>query len=121
MVFTKKTDDALASLVKQIDQLVADNQDQSMASFVNFLGSDADTLKSAVQEFGTAHNIQNVALVVPVVHENGPNNMKIGPSADTTVVIYKDKVVAANHALTGSELDKPRIATILADAKQTLE
>jgi hypothetical protein len=62
MVFTRKADDTLASLVKQIDQVVADNQDQNMASFVNFLGSDAD-----------------------------------------------------------GELDETRIATILADAKSTLE
>ena len=56
MVFTRKADDTLASLVKQIDQVVADNQDQNMASFVNFLGSDADALKIAVREFGTTHN-----------------------------------------------------------------
>jgi hypothetical protein len=121
MVFARKTDDTLASLVKQIDQMVADNKDQNMASFVNFLGSDAESLKIAVRELGTAHNIQNVALVVPVVHENGPDNMKIDPRADVTVVVYKDMTVAANHAFTDGELDETRIATILADAKKILE
>jgi hypothetical protein len=121
MVFTRKADDTLASLVKQIDQVVADNQDQNMASFVNFLGSDADALKIAVREFGTTHNVENVALVVPVVHENGPDNMKIDPRAEVTVVVYKDKIVAANHAFADGELDETRIATILADAKSTLE
>ncbi len=121
MVFARKTDDTLASLVKQIDQVVADNQDQKMASFVNFLGSDADAIKNAVREFGTAHNIQNVALVVPVVHENGPDNMKIDPHADVTVVVYKDTTVVANHAFAAGELDETRIATILAEAKRILE
>jgi hypothetical protein len=111
----------MASLVKEIDQVVADNQDQKMASFVNFLGSDTDAIKNAVREFGTAHNIQNVALVVPVVHENGPNNMKIDPRADVTVVIYKDTTVVANRAFTTGELDEISVATVVADAKKTLE
>lgn len=101
--------------------MVADNQDQNMASFVNFLGSDAESLKIAVRELGMAQDIQNVALVVPVVHENGPDNMKIDPRADVTVVVYKDKTVAANYAFTDGELDETRIATILADAKKILE
>ena len=121
MVFTRKTDDTLASLVKQIDQMVANSQDANMASFVNFLGPDADTLKAAVRKFGTTHNIQNVALVVPVDHANGPVNMKINPSADTTVVVYKGQAVAASHAFTDGELDETRIATVLADAKKILE
>ncbi len=121
MVFARKTDDTLASLVKQIDQVVADNQDRKMASFVNFLGSDANALKKAVRELETAHNIQNVALVVPVVHENGPDNMKIDPRADVTVVVYKDTTVVTNHAFIDGELDEARIAAVLTDAKRTLE
>ena len=121
MVFARKTDDTLASLVKQIDQVVADNQDRKMASFVNFLGSDANALKKAVGELETAHNIQNVALVVPVVHENGPDNMKIDPRADVTVVVYKDTTVVANHAFADGELDETGIATILADVRKILE
>ena len=59
--------------------------------------------------------------MVPVVHENGPDNMKIDPRADVTVVVYKDTTVVANHAFADGELDETRIATILADAKKILE
>lgn len=99
MIFARKADDTLASLVKRIDQMVADNQNQNLVSFVNFLGSDADAFKIATREFGKTHNIQSVALAVPVVHKNGPDNMRIGPHADVTVVVYKDKTVATNHGL----------------------
>ena len=42
MVFARSTGDNLASLVKKIDALVADNSEKKMASFINILGKNAD-------------------------------------------------------------------------------
>jgi hypothetical protein len=120
MVFARKADDALASLVKKIDAAVAEHQDKNLASFVNFLGPDEQSAKRIAKEFGEKYNIQHVALVVPKDHENGPENVPIHPDADVTVMIYKDTKVAANHAIVKGELDDARVDGIIADTAKVL-
>jgi hypothetical protein len=120
MVFTRKADDALASLVKKLDAVIADNQDKKLASFVNFLGPDADAAQQSAHAFGTQHNIQHVALVVPKDHENGPDGIPIHPDAEVTVMIYKDTRITANHAVPAGELGEARIDAIIADAAKVL-
>ncbi|MCU0871505.1 MAG: hypothetical protein MUE50_04095, partial [Pirellulaceae bacterium] len=60
----KTPDDALASLAKQIDKLVADNQEKKLAAVINFTGEPTDDYKAKIAEFGTKHNLKNVALTV---------------------------------------------------------
>ena len=121
MVFARTADDALASLVRQVDRIVVTNAEQKLASFVNFLGPDKGHLLVAAEEFGTQHDIQNVALVVPVDHENGPDNMKLHPNADVTVMLYKGAKVQASHAVARDRLDEARVAAIVADTAKILE
>ena len=120
MIFARKTDDALASLVKQIDKLVAANQDKKMASVVNILGKDAEKSKTGTAAFAKKHEFANVALVVPRENENGPKSFKINPKADITVLIYKGLKVKANHALTAGHLNEKTIKAIIADTGKIL-
>ena len=46
MVFARKADKSLATLVKELDKHVAKNSDQKLSSFVNLLGKDPAELKS---------------------------------------------------------------------------
>ena len=121
MVFARKTDDALASLVKQINKVVAANQDKKMASFVNVLGEDADKAKENAAAFAKKHEITNVALVVPLDSENGPKSYKINPKAEVTVLIYKGFKVKANYALAAGDLNEKTIKAIIADTGKILE
>ena len=114
-------DDNLASLVKQIEKVVAANQDKKMASVLNILGKDADKLKTGAAAFAKKHEITNVALVVPRDSENGPKSFEINPKAEITVLIYKGLKVKANHALAAGELNKKTIKAIIADTGKILE
>ena len=67
-------------------------------SFVNMIGTDAESLKKAAAEFVAKHGIKRVAFVVPEDAKDGPENFKIAPDADLTVVCYKEGKVKANHA-----------------------
>ena len=123
-----KTDDALASLVKQIDKVVAANQDKKMASFVNILGEDADKAQKDAITFAKKHEITNVALVVPrdpkndpKSYSNGPKDYKINPKAEVTVLIYKGLKVKVNYALAAGELNEKTIKAIIADTGKILE
>jgi hypothetical protein len=51
MVFARKADKSLASLVKALDKHVAANADQKLSSFVNLIGAEPDALKATAKEF----------------------------------------------------------------------
>lgn len=121
MVFTRKPDAALASLVKQLDKTLADNSNQKLAAFVNFLGSDREALDAEVKKFGEENKVENVALVVPKDNENGPANMKVSENAETTVVIYRGLTVKANHAIAEGGLNNKVIREIVADTATILD
>ena len=120
MIFTRKIDDGLASLVKKLDAVVADNQDKEMAALVNFVGQDAEALQEAAAEFGKRHKISNAALVVPNEHENGPKHYGIPAKTSLAVILYCGKKVKVLHALAEGQLDKDRIAAIVADTDKIL-
>ena len=121
MVWARKSDKSLADLVKQLDKKVAENSDQKLSSFVNLIGDDADKLKSDAKELAEKNKVENVAIVVPEDHKNGPEEYKINPEAEITVLIYREGKVAANHAVAAGKLDKKEIESIVADTSKILK
>jgi hypothetical protein len=116
MVFARKPNDSLASLVKELDSTLPKHEDAKLSSFVNLIGSaDAKELKAAAKEFGEKTKTENIAIVVPKDSENGPEAFSISPEAEVTVIIYRDGKVASNHAFGEGKLDKDGIAAVIAD------
>ena len=104
MIFAKEQGDDLASLVKQIDDLVAKNAKKQLRSLVNFIGEDRNDLEESAAKFGKAY--KNVAIVVPVEYSSGPKNFGVNPDAGVTVLIYRRYKVVANHATLPGKLSK---------------
>jgi uncharacterized protein YegL len=117
LAFAKTADDALASLAKQIDKLVADNQEKKLAAVINFTGEPTDDYKAKVAEFATKHNLKNVALVVTP----DADRMKINDQAEVTVMHYKGKSVKSNHAVAAGGLNAQAVKGIIEGAKTILE
>jgi len=120
MIFARKADENLATLVKELDKVVADNTEKKAASFVNMLGAEADAQKPVCEKFITESGAKNIAVVVPNDNANGPTDYKISPDAEVTVLIYKGGVVAANHALAKGALNKDAVKKIIADTATIL-
>ena len=98
-VFARKNDKQLAALVKELDAIVAKNVSKKMAAFVNLLGEDSKSLKEQATKLVKESKAKNVAVVVPVDHKKGPENYKLNPKAELTVLVYKQGRVRANFAL----------------------
>ncbi|RLS33312.1 MAG: hypothetical protein DWH79_07300 [Planctomycetota bacterium] len=113
MVFARSADDKLAKLVKKIEEEVEEHQSEKLTSFVNMIGTDAESLKKAAASFVDKHGITRVAFVVPEDAKNGPEDFKIAPDADVTVVCYKGGTVKANHAFSKGQLDDAKIDAIV--------
>ncbi len=121
MVFARKADTSLASLVKELDKTVAKNADQKLSSFVNLIGSSQEELKATAKQFAAKNQVENVALVVPHENENGPSEFNISPAAETTVTIYRNGKVVASHAVGPGGLDSKEIKEIIADTGKILK
>lgn len=121
MVFARKADESLVSLIKELDKTVTKNADQKLSSFVNLIGSNPTELKSTAKELATKNQIENVAVVVPQENENGPVEFNINPAAEVTVTIYRNGKVAASHAVAAGQLDQKEIESIIADTGKILK
>jgi hypothetical protein len=119
-VFARSVNGELTALVKELDALVEKHQDQKLASFVNLLGENPAELRDAAKKLTEKSKAKHIAVVVPKDHKSGPENMKISPDADVTVLIYRQGTVEANHALASGKLNKKSIAAIVADSSKIL-
>jgi len=113
MIFARTADDSLAKLIDELEEELKEHESDKLTGFVNMIGSDAESLKVAAAKFVKDNGIQRVAFVVPEDAENGPDNLKIAPEADLTVVCYKGGKVMASHALKKGELNGDKIGAIV--------
>ena len=113
MVFARSADEKLAKLLKKIEEEVEEHQEQKLASFVNMIGTDAESLKKAAADFAARHDIKRIAFVVPEDSQDGPPDFKIAPDADLTVVCYEGGEVKANHAFAKGSLSDDHIEAIV--------
>lgn len=113
MVFARSADEKLAKLLKKIEEEVEEHQEEKLSSFVNMIGTDAESLKKAAADFATKHAIKRIAFVVPDDAKDGPPDLKIAPDADVTVVCYKGGKVQANHAFAKGALSDDKIDAVV--------
>lgn len=120
MVFSRKSDDSIAGLVKKLDAEVNKKSDDQLAAFVNLLGDDESALEAHAKALGKSASAPRVPIVVPVEYENGPADYGINPSAEVTVIMAVKGKVVANHAYGPGQLNKKAVDEILADVPKLL-
>lgn len=113
MVFARTADAGLAKLLKKLDEEIEEHESAKLTGFVNMLGTDAESLKKDAAEFVKLHGIERIAFMVPKDAANGPDDYKIAPDADLTVVCFKDGKVRANHAFAKGQLSDEKIDAIV--------
>jgi hypothetical protein len=117
MVFAREASDNLTSLVKKIDDATAKNSKAGMKSFVCFL-SDDESLEGKLKALSSKEGIKNTPFAID--NTAGPKAYKVAKDADVTVIFYKNKKVAANHAFKKGELKGTDIDKIVADLSKIL-
>ena len=111
-IFTRSITDDLTSLVKQIDDQVAQNEDKKMASFVILLSNDPDADEAKLKTLAEKAGIKHVPLTI---FDNiaGPPNYKIAEDAEVTVLHWKERKTVVNHAFAKGKLDKEGIKKVV--------
>ena len=121
MVFARKSDAALTSLVKQLDEVLPKHADKQLSTFVMLLGADREALEEKAKELAEKNNLQNVPITVPVEFEDGPKDFGVSPQAELTATLYVGRTVKSSHAYAPGKFDQKAVDAILADIPQIVK
>jgi len=109
VVFTRKIDDSLTSLVKKLDSA---SEDKKIKSFVVLMTDDEnaeDQLKALNKKLGLKKTVltkDNVA---------GPPAYKIAKDAEVTVLLYNQRDVKSNLAFRKGEFNEKAVEAVVSD------
>lgn len=118
-IFTRKVDDKVAALVKEVDAKVAKNGDKKMAAFVVVLSDDPAANEAKLKELAKKQGIK-----VPLTtFENaaGPEDYKISKDAEVTVMEWVKGKVKATHSFATGKLNDEGIKAVINDTAKILE
>lgn len=116
MVFARNPDCPVTQkLLKKIDEATAKNSGADMGSFVVFC-TDESSAEGKLKKLAEAEKYKK--LVLSIDSPAGPGKYKVSKDADLTVVFYKDRMVAANHAFKAGELKEENIDKLLGDVSK---
>lgn len=111
-IFAREVNDELASLIKQIDQVVGKNQAEKMAAFVVVLTDNPDTKTDQLKALASKHGLKNTPLTT---YEDamGPPSYKISKSADFTVMMWVDGQLKVNETFNKGQLSPQKVTQVV--------
>jgi hypothetical protein len=115
-VFARKTSEPLASLVKQIDAKIGENE--TLKSFVVLLTREGDKAAENLRKLATDAGIKRVPLTL---HQDAAElpEYELSKDADVTVVMWTGHKVKVARGYKG-ELTKENIRSIMDDIPKVL-
>jgi hypothetical protein len=119
-VFARELSDDLASLVKQLDAVVGENEDKDMKGFVVLLTEDPDADEAKIKSFGENNGIKNLPLTL-FEGSSGPPAYQLAENADVTIHMWVKTEVKVNHAFEKGDLKPGTIKRVVAQTKKILE
>jgi len=116
VVFARTADDAnLAKLIKALDAATEANAKAEMGSFVVYLSAD-DSLEGKLKQQAEKAGLKKI--VLSIESPEGPSKYNISKDADVTVLLYKERTVAANYAFPKGKLTDADVQKIVADVSK---
>ncbi len=115
MVFARKSSDQLNELIGKLDAAVAENKDAQLKSFVTVVGGDQAALKDAAKKIADGAKAKNVPIAVAADSENGPDNYRLDPKAEVTIVVANESQVVSTHTFAADKVDT---AAVLSKVKE---
>lgn len=119
-VFARELTDDLASLVKQLDEVVGKNTDKKMGGFVVLLSENPDADEAKVKAFAEKHGIKKLPLTM-FDGVAGPPSYKLAKAADVTVLMWVKHEVKVNHAFGKGRLTASAVKQVVTDTAKILK
>jgi hypothetical protein len=116
-VFARKTSEPLASLVKQIDEKIGEND--KLKSFVVIVPKKGDEPADDLKRLAHKAGIKHVPLTIGE-SPDGPPDYELAKDAGITVLMWHQHTVKVNHAYKGDLTDND-VRAIVADIPKVLK
>jgi hypothetical protein len=116
MIFAREPSDALAGLVKRIDEQCLKHKKQDLSSAAIFCAK-TPGLRPALGDLAKKHALKEVILATL---DEAPKGYQINKDAEITVILYTGAAVKANHVFRKGELDEKGIASVIKDVSKIL-
>jgi len=110
-IFAREINDELATLVKNVDQVVGQNRGEKMAAFVVLLSDDPSAQEGALKALAKEHGITNTPLTV-FDDKNGPPSYKI-TDADFTVMMWVEGELKVNETFKAGQLSPQTVTQVV--------
>ncbi len=112
-VFARNADDpALQKLIAALEVETEKNAKAELNSFVVYC-SDDEKLQAKLKDFAEKAKLKRV--VLSIESSEGPEKYGISRDADVTVLLYKERVVIANHTFGKGKMTENDVAKVVAD------
>ncbi len=119
VVFARNADDpALKKLIAALDTATDKNAKAEMGSFVVYLSAE-DTLEAKLK--AQVSDAKYKKIVLSIESPEGPSKYNIAKDADVTVLLYRERVVAANYAFAKGKLTEDDVTKIVADVSKIVK
>ena len=115
-VFARKTSEPLASLVKQIDEKIGEND--KLKGFVDIIPRKGENPAEDLRKLAEKAGIKNVPLTIGE-SPDGPPDYEIAKGADVTVLMWNHHHVKVNRAYKGA-LTEQDVRDVVSDIPKLL-
>jgi hypothetical protein len=118
-IFARNAQDpVLQKLITVVDEATAKNAKAELNSFVVFCSGD-EKIEAQLKDLAEKAKLKN--LVLSIESATGPEKYSINKDADVTVLLYKDRVVTANHAFEKGKMTEKDVETIQSEINKLVK
>lgn len=118
-IFARDMNDNVATLVKQVDGVVGQNQSKNMAAFVVLLSDQPEATEDKLKTVAKSQGLSNTPLTT-FDGITGPPSYKIGQEAEVTVMMWVGGKLKVNEALKASDLSADKIKSLVGKTSEIL-
>jgi hypothetical protein len=111
-VFTRTITDELAGLVSQIDKSLETHAEQHLSAFFVLMTDDPEESVARLQSLAEERELTEIPLTI-YPESKGPPDYGIASNYDTTIIMWRDRVVQSNHHFQSAKLSQEGIAAVM--------
>ena len=111
-VFTRTITDELAGLVSQLDAFCQSHSDKKVAVLVVLMTDQSDEEVETLERLASEQGLEDTVLTI-YPKNSGPPQYRIARDYETTVLMWRDSMVHANHNFQDARLSRQSIDAVM--------
>ena len=111
-MFTRTVTDELAGLVSQIDESLETYDDQKLSAILVLMTDQQEDSITRLNRLARERRLKEIPLTI-YPKSNGPDDYHLNEDYETTILMWRENVVQANHGFQNAELTDFSIRAVM--------